>query len=64
MEGKQLLLFTTTVVCLVISTIVVTSRAIVRFAIRGFGLDDWLVAGSQVWYPLCVQKQLILNIDF
>jgi len=48
MEGKQLTTFIVTLVCLIISTITVSLRSIVRVSINGFGIDDGLMAVGQV----------------
>lgn len=48
MEGKQLSLFLCTVVSLIITTLVVVARCLVRRSIKGFGIDDWTMLAGQV----------------
>jgi len=48
MEGKQLTTFVVTLVCVIISTITVSLRSIVRVSINGFGVDDGLMVVGQV----------------
>jgi len=51
MKGKQLTTFTVTVVCLVVSSLVVSLRTFVRLSISTFGVDDGLMAVGQVMLP-------------
>jgi hypothetical protein len=48
MEGKQLSTFVIALVSLIITTIFVAVRCVVRINIRGFGLDDYSMALGQV----------------
>lgn len=48
MEGKQLSTFVIALVSLVVTTIVIAVRCVVRMSIRGFGLDDWSMVIGQV----------------
>lgn len=41
MEGKQLSTFVIALVSLLVTTVVVAVRCVVRINIKGFGLDDW-----------------------
>ncbi|KEQ98749.1 hypothetical protein AUEXF2481DRAFT_1584 [Aureobasidium subglaciale EXF-2481] len=55
MEGKQLSTFIVALVSLLVTTIVVIVRCIVRTSIRGFGLDDGAMAIGQVlFFGTCV----------
>lgn len=48
MEGKQLSTFVIALVSLLVTTIVIAVRCVVRMSIRGFGLDDWSMVIGQV----------------
>lgn len=48
MEGKQLTTFVVTIVCLVVSSLIVSLRTFVRFSISAFGVDNGLMATGQV----------------
>ena len=48
MEGKQLSTFVIALVSLIITTIVVAVRCVVRKSINGFGADDWSMVIGQV----------------
>ncbi|KAI5240295.1 hypothetical protein E4T43_06161 [Aureobasidium subglaciale] len=55
MEGKQLSTFIVALVSLLVTTLVVIVRCIVRTSIRGFGLDDGAMAIGQVlFFGTCV----------
>jgi hypothetical protein len=48
MEGKQLSTFVIALVSLLVTTIVIGVRCVVRTHIGGFGLDDWSMVIGQV----------------
>lgn len=48
MEGKQLSTFVIALVSLIVTTIVIAVRCVVRTSIGGFGLDDWNMVIGQV----------------
>jgi hypothetical protein len=48
MEGKQLSTFVIALVSLLVTTIVIGVRCVVRKSIGGFGLDDWSMVIGQV----------------
>ncbi|KAG9515246.1 hypothetical protein KCU93_g9542, partial [Aureobasidium melanogenum] len=55
MEGKQLSTFVIALVSLLVTTIVIAVRCVVRMSIRGFGLDDWsMVIGQVLFFCTCV----------
>ncbi|KAH0168273.1 hypothetical protein KCU82_g5556, partial [Aureobasidium melanogenum] len=55
MEGKQLSTFVIALVSLLVTTIVIAVRCVVRVSIRGFGLDDWsMVIGQVLFFCTCV----------
>ncbi|KAH0336821.1 hypothetical protein KCU81_g8435, partial [Aureobasidium melanogenum] len=55
MEGKQLSTFVIALVSLLVTTIVIAVRCVVRISIRGFGLDDWsMVIGQVLFFCTCV----------
>lgn len=51
MEGKQLSTFVIALVSLLVTTIVIATRCVVRTSIGGFGLDDWSMVIGQVCLP-------------
>jgi len=51
MEGKQLSTFVIALVSLIVTTIVIAVRCVVRTSIGGFGLDDWNMVIGQVCLP-------------
>jgi len=61
MEGKQLTTFVVTLVCIIVSTITVSLRSIVRVSINGFGVDDGLMVVGQV-ISLVLLCSIITNI--
>lgn len=48
MEGKQLSTFVVALVSLLVTTVVIGVRCVVRKSIGGFGLDDWSMVVGQV----------------